>query len=371
MRPSLFVSIALHVLLLAAALVNLRAADSVKLPPPVTVEVLSSSEFSQLKAGKPEEKADAPAASQSAPPPDKMPETVPTSAELSPSAKPSRTQAALPPPKPKAAPTATEQAAEKPAEPQAESAKPTPEKPALAPEPAKAVAEKPEPKSEPKPRAAPAPVKRVEAAKRPEPRAQAQAERDKRPEPRPASRPSQDRIADLIGKPTQNRTGEADFDPKQIAALLNRDPNAGAPSRQQGPREPWRRPSSLQEQAMGGGADEPRRDVQGTTEGQGARMSASDIDALRAQISRCWAPPVGGLGSDAIIVKLRIMLNEDGTLSRPPEVTNTNNSPFFPPAADSAMRAVFQCQPYQMPPATYSQWRDMLLNFDPSRMYGG
>jgi len=122
---------------------------------------------------------------------------------------------------------------------------------------------------------------------------------------------------------------------------------------------------------MGAVPEEPRRDVQGAAEGQGARMSASDIDALRAQISRCWAPPVGGLGSDAIIVKLRIMLNEDGTLSRAPEVVNNHASPFFPPAADSAVRAVFQCQPYQMRSATYSQWRDMLLNFDPSRMYGG
>ena len=78
-------------------------------------------------------------------------------------------------------------------------------------------------------------------------------------------------------------------------------------------------------------------------------MSASDIDALRAQISRCWAPPVGGLGSDAIIVKLRIKLNEDGRLGRPPEVMNDNPSPFFPPAAESAVRAVFQCQPYRMP----------------------
>jgi hypothetical protein len=52
-------------------------------------------------------------------------------------------------------------------------------------------------------------------------------------------------------------------------------------------------------------------------------------------------------------------------------VVNGHNSPFFPPAADSAVRAVFQCQPYRMPSAKYGEWRDMLLNFDPSRMYGG
>jgi hypothetical protein len=316
----------------------------------VTVEILSPSEFSQLKAGKPESKPEA--AAQRSAPPEKTPDIVQTSAELPTPEKPSRTQAALPPPKPKAA---------APAEPDPRTEKAAPSSP----EPAKSAAEK----SEAKPRPVPAPEKRAEAPKRPEQRAQNQP--DKRSEQKPARRAGQDPIAALIDKPTLNRTGEADFDPKQIAALLNRDPNAGAQPRRDAPREPWRRPSSLQEQALGAEAEEPRRDVQGAAEGRDARMSASDIDALRAQISRCWAPPVGGLGSDAIIVKLHIELNEDGTLSRRPEVVNNHASPFFPPAADSAVRAVFQCQPYRMPPATYGQWRDMLLNFDPSRMYGG
>jgi hypothetical protein len=355
MRASLFLSIVVHLLLLSAALLNFSSDAKLKPAPPVTVEILSPSEFSQLKAGKPDSKTEA-AAPKSAPQ-EKMPDVVQTAAELHAPDKPSHTQAALPPPKPKTAP---------PAEPDAQAAKPAP--PA---EPVKSVA----PKSEAKPLAVTAPEKRAErpadTAKRPEQRAQKQPEREKRPEAKPAARTGQDRIADLLDKPTPNKTGEAEFDPKQIAALLNRDPNAGSQPHQDAPREPWRKPSSLQEQASGAEAEAPRLDGQGAPQGRDARMSASDIDALRAQISRCWAPPVGGLGSAAIIVKLRIVLNEDGTLGRAPEVVNGHSSPFFPPAADSAVRAVFQCQPYRMPPGTYSQWRDMLLNFDPSRMYGG
>jgi hypothetical protein len=338
MRASLFLSIVVHLLLLGAALLNFSSGETLKLTQPVTVELLSPSEFSQLKAGKPETKAEAAA------PLEKMPDVVPTSAELRAPDKPSRTQAALPPPKPRAAPP------KQPA-PDVEKVVPPPS------EPAKSAAEKPQPRSEAKPRVVPAPGKRAEAPKR--------------PEQMPGARAGQDRIADLIDQPTPNRAGDADFDPKQIAVLLNRDPAAGVHPRQAAPREPWRKPSSLQEQASDAQTEEPRRDVHGAPEGQGARMSASDIDALRAQISRCWAPPVGGLGSDAIIVKLRIVLNEDGTLSRAPELVNSHASAFFPPAADSAVRAVFQCQPYRMPAETYSQWRDMLLNFDPSRMYGG
>ena len=356
MRASLFLSIVVHLLLLSAALVNFSSGATLKPVQPVTVEILSPSEFSQLKAGKPEHKTEG--ATPKSAPEEKKPEIVQTSAELHAPDKPSATQAALPPPKPKTAP---------PAEPEPHAEKPS----SPPPEPAKSAAEKPELKTAAKPRPVPAPEKRAEAPKRPEQRPQSHADRDKQPERKPIARAAQDRIADLIDKPTPNRTGEAEFDPKQIAALLNRDPNAGGQPRQEAPREPWRKPSSLQEQASGAEAKEPRRDVQGAAQGRDAQMSASDIDALRAQISRCWAPPAGGLGSDAIIVKLHIVLNEDGTLSRAPDVVNNHASPFFPPAADSAVRAVFQCQPYRMPPAKYGEWRDMLLNFDPSRMYGG
>ena len=153
-------------------------------------------------------------------------------------------------------------------------------------------------------------------------------------------------LADIT---TSDAEQEGDSNSTQTdRAPLNRDP-IGRGRCAGDPREPWRKPSSLQEQASGAEAEEPRRDVHGAPEGRDTRMSASDIDALRAQISRCWAPPVGGLGSDAIIVKLRIVLNEDGTLSRAPEVANHHASPFFPPAATVFPRSI-PCQPTGMPP---------------------
>jgi colicin import membrane protein len=180
------------------------------------------------------------------------------------------------------------------------------------------------------------------------------------------------------------------FDSHRIAALLDRrEPSAGAERlRQKAPRpqKPWRRPSSFQDQASSmtsatgaPGHERPSQnrrphtfaERQGSPDGDGDRLSANEIDAFRAQVSRCWTPPVGGLGADAIIVKLHILLKEDGTLARPPRIQNRINSPFFTPAADSALRAVLQCEPYRMPPEKYSLWRDMLLTFDPRQMYGG
>jgi hypothetical protein len=183
-----------------------------------------------------------------------------------------------------------------------------------------------------------------------------------------------DKIADLIQQPPkqpQRREKSEKFDPDRISALLDRDPNT-RPERREAEDNaadaPWRQPRSLEEQATGNA--EPRM-AYGAPEGRDSRMSANEIDAFRAQISKCWTPPVGGLGSDRIVVKLRIGLREDGSLAHPPEVANQAASPFFRPAAESAIRAVMQCQPYTMPAEKYDQWRDMLLTFDPRQMYGG
>jgi hypothetical protein len=343
----LIVSSLFHGLLLVFALVGFSTPSTLDRPRPVQVEIISPGDLGGVSAGKPDRQPEA--AAKQMPPPEKHAEVTPTASDGRPSETVAKKQAALPPPKPKA-------------EPPAETQKPVEKKPEPRPEP------EPHPQAEKKPAPPPAPAKHAEA---PRPREETRQREEKRePKRRPPPR-SDDRIADLLERPTHAAQGESDFDANRIAALLNRDPTAGERPQQEGPRRAWRRPSTLEEQASGDAPDAPRREAYGAPEGRDQRMGGDDIAAFRAQISRCWSPPVGGLGGDAIIVKLRIMLNEDGTLTRPPELTNDFNSPFFRPAADSAIRAVLQCQPYRLPPEKFSQWRDMLLTFDPSRMYGG
>ena len=121
-------------------------------------------------------------------------------------------------------------------------------------------------------------------------------------------------------------------------------------------------------------ADEPENKpepARGRSDGRDMQMTFNEIDALRAKISQCWNPPVGGLGAEAIKVKLRLQLTEQGSLTSAPQVMNRAGSPFFQAAADAAVRAVMLCQPYQLPPQKYALWRDMILNFDPREMFGG
>jgi hypothetical protein len=358
LRASLLISLILHGAILGAAVIGFMPAEHRSITPTqIAVSVLTPADLTTVKAGQPD--ATAEEAAKRTPPPVEKPDPIAESAaKLPPSEKLSNKQAALPAPKPKApppqeSPEKAEKTAAQPEKP------PTPPQPAEKPAPAQPPAKSPE-------RAKP----RRDTARRDEPRPKPEQVKEPR-EPPARRRQELERDTAPADKRTLQAEGRSEFDPDRIAALLNRDPTAGGSAQEDEPREPWRRPSTLEDQANGVAPDGAERIAYGAREGRDASMSANEIDAFRAQISRCWTPPVGGLGGDAIIVKLRIALNEDGSLTRAPEIYNELASPFFRPAADSAVRAVMQCQPYRMPPEKYGQWRDMLLTFDPRRMYGG
>ena len=177
-----------------------------------------------------------------------------------------------------------------------------------------------------------------------------------KPKPKPKPKVAEKKIKKKVKpKPrVKKATNKNNFDADRIAALLNKIPDAGGNDAQKAPIAPKRQVS------------------RGDPRGRDKTISVSEIDAFRTQISQCWNPPIGGLGADRIVVKVRISLNKDGTLNRPPKVVNSMSSTSFLPAADSATRAIWQCQPYTMfTPERYNVWRDMVLSFDPREMYGG
>ncbi len=44
--------------------------------------------------------------------------------------------------------------------------------------------------------------------------------------------------------------------------------------------------------------------------------------------------------------------------------------PYYRAAAESARRAVMQCQNYDLPAESYDEWSELTLRFDPSEMLG-
>jgi len=222
--------------------------------------------------------------------------------------------------------------------------------------------EKPEAVKEAKtpPEQSAAAAEKPETELKPEEKPKAETPKEAAPEPE-AKKPEEKKAEEKPAKPKEAAAAppkkpktakKRDFNTDRIAALLNKIPDAA------------NEPSPVLP------SDEtPSKKVRGQSNGTQMTMSVNEIDALRSRIAQCWSPPPGGLGAGQIVVKLRLKLNEDGTLVGYPTVANSGSSPFFQAAADSAVRAVYQCQPYSLPSDKYALWRDMILNFDPSEMY--
>jgi outer membrane biosynthesis protein TonB len=93
-------------------------------------------------------------------------------------------------------------------------------------------------------------------------------------------------------------------------------------------------------------------------------------DTLKNQIEQCWTRPSGVPHPEQLVVYIDLMLNPDGSVARAPQLTAqsaaaaTTNS-YFRAAADAAMRAIYVCAPYKLPPDRYADWRDSTVEFDP------
>jgi len=196
----------------------------------------------------------------------------------------------------------------------------------------KEVAINKETKSEPPPE--PDPIKEKLEKPQPEkPKEAAKAE----PKPLPPHRPP------------RPKKDEPKFNADKIAALLDkRDPTRNAAT----------------------GAELNTKPTLGMAVGSAARLSQSEIDALRRRITSCWTIPAGAENAADLKVVFRVMFRRDGTIERGPDAVEGSASPFGPAFADSGRRAILQCQPYTMlRPDTYDNWKDIEIQFSPRDMF--
>jgi hypothetical protein len=103
-------------------------------------------------------------------------------------------------------------------------------------------------------------------------------------------------------------------------------------------------------------------------------MTMSEIAAIRYQIQQCWSIPAGARDAENLVVRIKVFLNSDGSLSKAPEIVGGNGAsdPFYRTAAESARRAILKCSPLKnLPAAKYARWREITLTFNPRDMLGG
>jgi colicin import membrane protein len=181
--------------------------------------------------------------------------------------------------------------------------------------------------------------------------------------------PKRDLIADAIKKedakkpekkkveasppapPKRPPQAEPKFDQRQIQALLDKR----TPQRKEATGDTLNNTASL-----------------GTRAAASAQLTQNELDALRARLAQLWNPPAGAQNPQELVVQIRMRLKPDGTLSGPPMVLTSGQTPTFMAARDSAIRAVFRGQPFDMLRAeTYEQWKDIEITFDPREMIRG
>jgi len=182
------------------------------------------------------------------------------------------------------------------------------------------------------------------------------------PEPQP---PKPDPIADKIKQPDQPKQQtnveqplppkkppqkqQPKFDADRIAALLDkRDPSRNAAT----------------------GLDPNTMPSLGTPTGMAAKLSQSEIDALRARLMALWSPPVGVQDPNELIVNVTVKLLPNGRLAGPPFARVNGRSVAAMASRDSAVRAVLTGQPFDMlRPEHYDSWKEIELTFDPKDMF--
>ena len=327
MRRSLIISGILHAVLLLWGVIAFVARPS-EAPhaDPLPVEFVSATQFSQLTAGV----KNAPEPIDNATPlVDKVGEPNPVK-ELAPKVvdKPEIRTDSAPPPEPKPEAKSQPKIAEK--------SRPKPE-PKAEPKPAEK-ADKPNDK--PKPDQVADELKKDEAKKTPKPE---KKQREFKP----------DQTAEELKKDeAKKQRPSPKFDADQVAALLDHR----EPQRQLATAESLNSVAAL-----------------GAPVGQAAHLSQSELDALRAKLISLWNPPAAvSVHPDLYVVTIRIRLARNHRLVGQPEVLTSGDGPLFEATRDSAVRAVFQAQPYDMLSlTTYDQWKEIDINFDPREVFGG
>ncbi len=174
------------------------------------------------------------------------------------------------------------------------------------------------------------------------------AEKIEKPDPKPQETKAQPTRLPPKRPPVPTRK-EPKFDADKIAALLDkRDPTRNAAT----------------------GAELNSAPSLGTASGLSARLSQSELDALRARLMALWNPPVGAQDASHVQITIRISLKRDGTLGAVPQVLSSGSGPVYNAMRDSAARAVLVGQPYSMlRPEHYESWKEIDFVFDSSQMF--
>ena len=185
----------------------------------------------------------------------------------------------------------------------------------------------PKPVAESKPKEEPKPIEKKPDPPKVDPIAEALKKEEKKPPPKPQEQ---------AATPQPQKPKERTFDQTKIAALLDkRDP-----TRQAATGETLNSNAAL-----------------GLAHGKAADNSATWGAMFKSQVERCWKKPYGGIEALQTEAAFTIRLKRDGTLEGMPAPEGTPSTPYLRVYQESALRAIIECAPYNLPPAFFDEWK--------------
>jgi hypothetical protein len=102
-----------------------------------------------------------------------------------------------------------------------------------------------------------------------------------------------------------------------------------------------------------------------------AEITSGLVTEFRRHLKTCSTLPKSIAPSDAIKIKLRVLMTPDGKLAAEPILIEASASVKGPALMQSAISALQACQPYAMLPADrYGEWKVLDLNFTPQDFTG-
>ena len=187
----------------------------------------------------------------------------------------------------------------------------------------------PKPVAESKPKEEPKPIEKKPDPPKVDPIAEALKKEEKKPPPKP-------QVQAATPPPQPQKPKERTFDQTKIAELLDK-------------RDPTR-------QAVAGDTLNSNAAL-GLAKGKAADNSATWGALFQSQVERCWKKPYGGIESQNPEVAFAIKLKRDGTLEGMPVPEGTPATPYLRVYQESALRAIIECQPYNLPAAYFDEWK--------------
>jgi len=188
--------------------------------------------------------------------------------------------------------------------------------------------EPPKPVAETKPKEEPKPVEKKPEPPAVDPIAEALKKEEKKLPPKPQ--------AQAAVTPQPQKPKERTFDQSKIAALLDK-------------RDPTRQATT--------GDTLNSNAALGLAKGRSADNSATWGTMFQKQVERCWKKPYGGIESQNPEAAFTIRLKRDGTLEGMPVPEGSPATPYLRVYQESALRAIIECQPYNLPPAYFDEWK--------------